>query len=295
MTQRILIIGAAGMLGHKLCQVLSRRHEVWATLRGAPAEFARYELLPPLRLVEGVDVTSFSTVDRAISRVQPDVVVNCVGVIKQLPTAKDPIPSIAINSLFPHILGRRCSESGIRMLHVSTDCVFSGNKGMYTESDTPDPIDLYGRSKLMGEVDRPGCLTLRTSIIGRELSTRSGLVEWFLSSRGGRVNGFTRAIYSGLTTLAMSRLIDRLINHHADLSGLYHVSSNPISKHDLLHLLRKAFDAPIDIEPYDAFQMDRSLDSTRFRTAIGWQPPLWHEMVQDIATDSSPYRIWRNE
>jgi len=292
---RVLILGGAGMLGHKLWQAYRDRFDAWVTVRSGFREYAPYGLFDPDRLLGGVDAFDFDTIVRALATVKPDAVINCIGIVKQLPTAKDPIISLTVNSVFPHRLANLCQAAGARLIHISTDCVFSGRKGMYTENDVSDVEDLYGRSKFLGEVQAPGCLTLRTSIIGRELSTTSGLVEWFLSNRGGKVRGYTRAIYSGFSTLALSRIIADVLERHPDLSGVYQVSSELISKFDLLCLLRDAFGIPIEIEPDAQVQVDRSLDSSRFRAAAGYVPPSWPEMVREMASDPTPYEQWRNQ
>jgi dTDP-4-dehydrorhamnose reductase len=290
---RILILGAAGMLGHKLWQAYSNRFDTWATVRSDYRDYTRYDLFDPRRLLGSVDASDFDTVVRALAAVRPDAVINCIGIIKQLPTAQDPLVSLTVNSLFPHRLANLCRASGAQMIHISTDCVFSGHKGMYTEDDVSDAEDLYGRTKYLGEVSAPGCLTLRTSIIGRELRTTSGLVEWFLSNRGGTVRGYTQAIYSGFTTLTLAQIIADILEHHPDLAGVYQVASEPISKYDLLCLLRDAFEAQIEIEPYPNAQIDRSLDSSRFRAATGFVPLSWSEMVYAMTADPAPYEQWR--
>jgi len=266
---RVLILGASGMLGHKLWQVFRDRFETWGTVRSSYQEYARYDLFNRERLLGGVDASDISTVVRAFDKVQPHVVVNGTGIVKQSPAAKDPIVGIEVNSLFPHRLAAICQASGARLIHISTDCVFSGRKGMYSEEDVPDAEDLYGRSKLLGEISGPDCLTLRTSLIGRELQTSNGLVEWFLSNRGGCVQGFSNVIFSGLTTRTFAGLMADVIERHPDLSGVYHVSSEPISKYHLLCLLREAFRVSVEIEPFPDHHLDRSLDSHRFRSAIG--------------------------
>jgi dTDP-4-dehydrorhamnose reductase len=291
---RVLILGGGGMLGHKLWQAYQDRFDTWVTVRSDFREYSRYQLFDPQRLLGGVDAADFDTVIRVFVAVRPQAVINAIGIIKQLPTAKDPLVSLTINSLFPHRLANLCQACGARLIHISTDCVFSGRKGMYTEEDISDAEDLYGRSKFLGEVSQPGSLTLRTSIIGRELQTRSGLVEWFLSQRGP-VNGYTRAIYSGFTTLALACIIAEVLDNHSDLSGIYHVSSDPISKYDLLYLLRGAYQRQIEIVPYPDLQIDRSLDSRRFRQAVGFTPPTWAEMIQEMASDPSPYEQWRTQ
>lgn len=291
---RVLILGISGMLGHKLWQACGDRFETWGTVRSGYDKYARFRLFDPGRILGGVDASDFGTVVRAIETVQPDVVVNAIGIVKQLPSAQDPIASIEVNSLFPHRLARFCQARGARLIHISTDCVFSGRKGMYKEENQPDAGDLYGRSKLLGEITGTNCLTLRTSLVGRELETSHGLVEWFLGNRGGTVQGYTNAIFSGFPTLILAGIIANVIEHHPGLSGLYHVSSDPISKYQLLCMLRDAYHIPVDIEPFPNVSLDRSLDSSRFRAGTGYQPPSWQDMVRAMADDPTPYNAWRD-
>lgn len=292
---RVLILGGGGMLGHKLGQVYRDRFETWVSLRSSFRAHERFDLFARERVIEGVDVFDFDTIIRAFSVARPDVVINAIGVIKQLPTAKDPIVALTINSLFPHRLAALCSASGARLVTLSTDCVFNGQKGMYTEDDVADASDLYGRTKYLGEATSEKCLTLRTSIIGRELGTAHSLVEWFLSNRGGKVKGFQQAIYSGFPTIVMADIIADLIERHAQLSGLYHVSSEPINKYELLRLMREAYRVEIEIEPETAFRIDRSLDSQKFRAATGFSPEPWPQMIERMAADPTPYEEWRRE
>jgi len=289
----ILILGGAGMLGHKLWQTLADRRDTWVTFRGPVHRYHAFGLFAPDRSIGGVDAGAFDTVVDACEKIRPQVVVNCVGVIKQLAAAKDPVVSLTVNALFPHRLARLCASMDARLIHLGTDCVFSGRKGHYAESDAPDAEDLYGRTKLLGEVADPGCLTLRTSIIGRELETASGLTEWFLSHRGGRVNGYRKAAFSGLTTRTLSAVIAQIIDRHAGLSGLYHVASAPITKYDLLCRMNEQFRAGITIDPVDDVALDRTLDGSRFRAATGISVPGWDEMLTDMANDLTPYDEWR--
>ena len=289
---RVLILGGAGMLGHKAFQVLSRRFETYATFRHfrlLGAQLPVYKEVGARAIIDGVDAAHFDTVTQAFSRVKPDVVINCIGIVKQIEAAQDPIVSIAINSLFPHRLANLCSAAGARLFHISTDCVFSGNKGGYSEDDHPDATDLYGRTKLLGEVDREGCLTIRTSIIGRDFAKRSALLEWFLSNRGGRVQGYAHAIYSGFPTQSLARIVGDLIEDFPALSGLYHVSSAPISKYELLLRIRDAMHLIIEIEPFDDFWCDRSLDSSRFQADTGYKVPGWDELIRELGKDDTPY------
>jgi dTDP-4-dehydrorhamnose reductase len=293
---RVLILGGEGMLGHKVFQVLSERFKTFATFRsfnGLWRDYPVYANIDPNRTIGGVDAMDFDTVIRAFARVKPDVVINCVGIIKQLKEAKDPLISINLNSLFPHRLIELCAATGTRMLHMGTDCVFSGRKGNYTEDDVADAEDLYGRTKLLGEVNRKGCLTVRTSIFGRDFAKQSALLEWFLSNRGGRVRGYVNAIYTGFPTQVLARIMGDLIAGYPHLSGLYHVSSEPISKYDLLVRIRDAMGLDIEIEPYEDFYCDRSLDSSRFRAETGYPIPGWDEMIAELTQDDTPYDEWR--
>lgn len=289
---KLLILGGGGMLGHKVWQVARKTVPTAVTVRSGADAFVKRGF-DRAEILSGVDAADFDTITKALHIARPDVVVNCIGIIKQLPTAKDPVVSISMNSLFPHRLHALCRVAGARLIHISTDCVFSGHKGMYKESDPSDAEDLYGRSKFLGEISGEGGVTLRTSIIGREISGASGLVEWFLTNRGGKVKGFTTAIFSGLTTIAMARTIVDVATNHRDLTGVYHVSVDPISKYDLLRLFNDAYDAHVEIEPSEDVTIDRSLDSGRFRDATGFRSPSWPDLVREMAADPTPYDQWR--
>ncbi|MBD3326970.1 sugar nucleotide-binding protein, partial [candidate division KSB3 bacterium] len=265
----------------------------YITLRQRIQASAHYTLFDPKYTLEHVSAENIDSVIQAIASVQPDVVINGIGVIKQSSAANDPLTSISINALFPHRVAQICRAAQSRLIQISTDCVFSGQQGQYTEDNLPDPVDLYGQTKLLGEVTYPGCLTLRTSIIGRELSTQHGLIEWFLSQRGKAIQGYTRAIYSGLTTQALAELLGKIIAEFPDLDGLWHVSSDAISKYDLLCLVKDLCQLDITIEPEAAFVCDRSLDSRRFRQTTGYTPPSWPEMIRQMAEDFTFYEHLR--
>jgi dTDP-4-dehydrorhamnose reductase len=274
---RVLLLGASGMLGHQVWQIFRRRFDCFATLRERPD----LPLFHDPRVIDGVDAADFGRVAAVIDDLRPEAIVNCIGAVKQREEGRDPIAAITVNSLFPHVVARAAVEAGARLIHISTDCVFSGNRGHYAESDIPDPVDLYGRSKLVGEVGAPH-LTLRTSLIGRELRAAQGLVEWFLSNRGGSVRGFTRAVFSGVTTIEMARILGEVVERHQDLAGLYHVAAEPITKYDLLMLLNEVFGAGVMIAADDSLSVDRSLDATSFRAATGLVPPPWPEMIAEL-------------
>ncbi|MCJ7621938.1 MAG: SDR family oxidoreductase [Anaerolineaceae bacterium] len=291
---KILIFGARGMLGHQLCRTLSQRMDVWATLRGDPDELQQYKLLPAERLVGNVNALDSRAVQEVIESVKPSAVVNAIGIVKQRNEIKQAIQTIQVNALFPHQLAEICKQRSVRLIHVSTDCVFSGLRGQYSEVDLPDPVDLYGRSKLIGEIDHSGCLTLRTSIIGWELFERTSLLEWFAKQRGRRIKGYKKAIFTGFTSKVLANLIGDIIDTRPDLNGIYQVSSEPISKHDLLTRLRDELEwDDITIDPDTLFLCDRSLISTRFKTATGWQPPEWSEMIQGLTEEWPTYADWR--
>lgn len=290
---RILILGGSGMLGHRLWLNLRKEHEVWVTVRGERNPFPDGLDFPEERVRCRVEGLIFDEVTRALASIQPNLVINCIGLIKQAGhLAHDPLFSISLNALLPHRVSLICRTAGIRMIHISTDCVFSGRKGSYVETDQSDAEDLYGRTKFLGEVHYPHTVTLRTSIIGQELKTRLGLIEWFLAQTGA-IKGYQKAIFTGVTTDELSRIIMDHVIPHPELSGLYHVSTDPISKYDLLLLAREAYQKDITILPDQEFLCDRSLDSTLFRDATGYQPPAWPEMIRGMASHASFYERLR--
>jgi dTDP-4-dehydrorhamnose reductase len=291
---KILVMGASGMLGHQVCRTLARRMEIWATFQGDAVSYERYHLVEPDRALSRVNVQDLPTVTKAMEMVQPDAVVNAIGIVKQRKEAESAIPSIQVNALFPHQLAELCKAVDARLIHVSTDCVFSGKRGNYSETDFPDAADLYGRTKLLGELHDSDCLTIRTSLVGWELENRASLLEWFAAQRHRRITGYRQAIFTGLSTSVLAGLMGDILEDHVDVSGLYHVVSSPISKYDLLVKLRDALGwSDITIEPDDHFHCDRSLDGTRFQVKAGWVAPNWDEMVADLALDWPNYAKWR--
>jgi dTDP-4-dehydrorhamnose reductase len=275
------------MLGHQAIRVLAPDFEVWGACRqpqGLP------DLgVPPERMLGGLDATKAETAHALIDRVRPDMVLNAVGIIKQVAMAKAAVPSITVNGLWPHVLADTCAAYGARMVHVSTDCVFSGARGQYVESDVPDAFDLYGRSKLLGEVaDRDNVVTLRTSMIGWQLGEPTGLAAWFAAHRDEPLKGFTKSVFSGLTTRALTEVIRDVLLPDATLSGLWHVSAGPIDKYTLLADLASHLGWDVDLSPVDEPVIDRSLDSARFRERTGWTPPGWDAMLEELARESRP-------
>lgn len=283
---RVAIIGANGMLGHVASRELARSHEVVAMLRRQPvAGSSLAAALAAAEVVAGVDVREPGVVARVLRERRPDVVVNCVGLIKQRPAAADIGLAVELNALFPHRLAAACASVDARLIQISTDCVFSGRRGLYRESDQPDPVDTYGVSKWLGEVTAPPHLTIRTSIIGPQLEGSEGLVAWFLSQSGRPVRGYTRAVFSGLTTAALAEVLASVIDAHRGLTGLYHVASRPIAKFDLLSRLAARIGWTTPIKPVDQPALDRSLDGTLFLEATGILVPSWDAMLDRLARD----------
>lgn len=276
---RVLVLGATGMLGNAMFRVFaqSKDHHVIGTARSHQAGkyFAASE---QSQLLMGVEVDNHDSLVAAFAQSRPDVVINCVGLVKQLAQAYDPLLTVPINTLLPHRLARLCQVQGARLVQISTDCVFSGKKGNYVEADFPDADDLYGRTKLLGEVDYPNAITLRTSIIGHELSGNRSLINWFLSQEGS-VNGFTQAVFSGLPTVVLARLIKDYVLPNPALHGLYHVAAAPINKYDLLRLVADVYGKSIEVQANDSLVIDRSLDADKFNTAFDYQPPAWPKLI----------------
>ena len=276
MDKTVLVMGSNGMLGHKLMQVASKNFNTYGTIRGQSDND---------RTIGFVSADNMESVRKAMKLVLPDVVVNCIGIVKQSSNANDPLSAISINALFPHKLARVCKQNNVRLIHISTDCVFSGSSGYYFEDSLSDAIDMYGRTKYLGEVSYPNCLTLRTSMIGRELGTSNGLVEWFIKNNHCMVNGYTNSIFSGLTTLELSKVITNIIAKYPQLEGVYNVASHPISKYYLLEFIKRIYELDITIVPDPSVECDRSLNSLRFFHDTNIPIPSWETMIERMHAD----------
>ncbi len=293
---RVLILGASGMLGHKLLQRLGDAgHEVTGVVRAdrASSPLANTPLFAGRNVVWSVDAMDWPRLQAELMERRPEVVVNALGVIKQRTQIKEPATWIHINALLPHLLAETVATWGGRLIHISTDCVFSGNRGGYLETDLSDADDLYGRTKFLGEVtDRQHAVTLRSSIIGRELHHHHSLLDWLLSKNHTRVQGFSRVIYSGLTTIELATVVDRVIRQHPSLHGLYQVATEPITKDTLLRLLIKAYRLDIQVDTVDTPVSDRSFSGARFAADTGYVAPPWPQLVEALAADPTPYEHW---
>lgn len=272
---RVLIFGANGMLGHKLCQILSPVYDTYGTVRYANG-FDGY--------IAGVEAENYPTCCKVIMDIKPHTVINCIGITDKKFCEQEQIYTHIVNSAFPHALYHACHRLGARLIHISTDCVFSGEKGNYSEDDIPDPVDKYGISKRNGEVIEDDALTIRTSFIGKELSKQRGLLEWFLMHEGGAVSGYSKAIFTGFPTVTLAKIFRDIIIP-GELNGLYHVASEPIAKYKLLKMINEAMGLDIKVKKYRSFHCDRSLDGSRFIRDTGFSPAPWPAMISEMVED----------
>lgn len=279
---KILVFGATGMLGNALIRVLSEinKWEVFGTVRKEEAK-RFFQPKYAKNLIVGCDVTNYRDLLKVFDEIIPHVVINCISLSKDLLKSADPLSMIPIYSLLPHQLSMLCKNFGARFIHMSTDGVFSGKKGGYKEDDPSDAQDIYGSTKFIGEVYMSHAITIRSSIIGHELQTKNGLVEWFLSQEKECVC-FSRAIFSGFPAVVLAQIIRDIIIPNTDLNGVYHVASNPISKCDLLRLIAKVYGKKIEFITNDKVEINRSLDAEHFRITTGYTPPDWQSLVKQM-------------
>lgn len=276
----VLVLGAAGLLGNAVFRVMAERAEwnVCGTVRSPAArDHFTEDLAARLRVVD--DLTQLAELTAVLEECTPDVVVNCVAPPKQ--SFKDLDKALAVFAVFPQRLAHLCRLKRARFVHMSTDAVFSGARGAYTEDDCPDPVDTYGTVKYLGEPAGDHTVTLRTSMLGHELGTRHALLEWFLAQQGS-CRGFTRAIFSGLPTVELARIIRDVIVPNLKLAGVYHVAAAPISKFALLELVAAEYGKTIALTADDSVALDRSLVGEKFRAATGYTAPPWPELLRTM-------------
>ncbi len=279
---KVLVFGASGMLGSSIVRLMSQSDsiDVFGTIRSYDKNISN-KYFGAASIFDGIDISKSSQVERMFEIVKPDVVINCIGLIKQLLDASEPKDGIFLNALFPHSLASLSNKFGSRLIHISTDCVFDGANGNYSEEDTPNTTDQYGLSKLLGEVTYDGHLTIRTSIIGHEINSKNGLLEWFLAQKQP-VQGFKKAIFSGFPTVELAIIIRDYIIPNQHLKGLFHISAEPISKYDLLNLISKEYAHKISINPSNMVAIDRSLNSNLFKKSTGYTAPPWVHLVNKM-------------
>ena len=279
---KILVLGASGMIGSAMFRVLSERQDwsVFGSLRYSDSK-QFFSPVAAIKLLTNADTTQSDELLHLFSQVHPDVVINCIGLTKHRKEINDPLQAIPVNAIFPHRLAKLCSSSNARLIHVSTDCVFSGRRGAYSENDEADATDLYGKTKFLGEVIGSNSITLRTSTIGHELQSQFGLLDWFLAQKGS-CKGYRGAIFSGLPSTIFAEIVRDIVIPRPDLFGLYHVGASPINKFELLCLISDIYGKVINIDADDQFKINRSLNSTRFSSATGYVAPAWPELLKSM-------------
>jgi dTDP-4-dehydrorhamnose reductase len=277
---KILVLGSSGLIGSTIFRVLSEcpDWEVFGSIRLDNIK-AFFPKIKSDRLISNIDVDEFSAIIRVVREIRPDVVINCIGATKHKKEGSNPLGAIGLNSLLPHRLAQLCASVGARFVHISTDCVFSGKDGMYTELTPADADDIYGRSKALGEVTSGCALTLRTSTIGHELQSNLGLLDWFLSQKS-TCKGFSKAIFSGLPTVVFAQIVRDVVLTNTQLTGLYHVAAQPINKYDLLAMIARVYKKEINIEIDESLVINRSLNADKFNQATGYSPPTWENMIE---------------
>ncbi len=292
---KLLILGADSMQGHKMFQMLGDVYpETYGTISGkASAEpLNRVPFFQTDKVIPEVSPMDFQCLERIIKKIRPDWVINCLRVATHGSEVAPPILSITVNSLLPHRLAELSAAQGAKLMHFSSDCVFAGTQGFYTEENIPDATHAYGQTRLLGDVKDDNTLVLRSSVIGRELTGHHSLLDWFLLQKGKSIKGFTRAIYSGLSSIETARVVQMILEKTPSLTGLYHVASDPINKYELLRLAQDAFHVDVAIHKEEGFFMDRSLNAEKFKAATGYSAPSWSAMMKELAEDNEQYNVW---
>jgi len=284
---KILILGGNGMIGHKMYQELSKDFlETWVLLRKPLFSLPYHRIFNSEKVIDGVDLSDFKLLITKLDEVNPDIIINAAGITIRRGINESIQKSILLNAALPHLLEEWVSgKSGKRLIHFSTDCVFSGKSGSYTEESELDAQDYYGKTKGIGEVKRQQSLTLRASMIGRELDYYTELLEWFLSQNGKTIKGFSNVIYSGITTIRMAKFVKSIIMDYPFLSGVYNISSVPISKYELLKLFKTTFEYDVEIDNDETYKSRKDLVSTKFFNETKFEMPIWQDLVKEMKED----------
>ena len=280
---RILILGGNGMIGHKMYKVLSNYHyDTWVTIKKNYQDLNCNYLFKKEKVIDNFNLCDFNKLNNVLDNINPDVIINAAGITIRRGIDFDISKSIIMNAALPHFLNQWVIKYQKRLIHFSTDCVFSGKDGYYSEISIPDSIDIYGRTKTLGEINSHNSLTIRSSMIGRELENKTELFEWFLSQKNNKIKGFTNVIYSGITTNRMAQFILDIINLFPNMHGLFNVSSFSISKYELLKIFNNKFENNVIIEPDESYHSNKSLDSSKFYDYTGFKKPNWEELIIDL-------------
>lgn len=280
--QKVLILGGSGMLGHMLVNNFNLDFDLWCTVRNKSEKLLHVLNIDKDKIIDKINVEDFDNLHNLIMEIKPDVVVNCIGVVKQVSDAKNINKSLLINSLLPNYLKLLSSLYSFRLIHISTDCVFSGNKGNYKEEDICDASDIYGKTKMLGEINQHNCLTLRTSFIGPEIETNNGLLNWFINNNNEEISGYKNALFSGFTSMELSKIIKRIIIDYKYINGIYHLSSYTISKFDLLNLINDIFNLRKNIIPLEEPFINRSLNSDKLKNILNFDFLPWDNMIEEL-------------
>jgi dTDP-4-dehydrorhamnose reductase len=286
---KILILGSTGLLGSTLLKYLSKKnnYKCYGAIR-KKSDAIKLKNIKDIKLYK-IDYKKRCSITKVFNQINPNIIINCIGITKQLVHKNKISEIIRVNSFLPHFLSQLVNlQKKIRLIHFSTDCVFSGIKGNYKETDLPDAQDIYGRSKLLGEISCSNTLTLRTSIIGHELQTKYSLLNWFLDQKKF-VEGYKNAFFSGLTTLEIAKVLDRFIIPNKNLEGLYHLSGKKISKYDLLNLIKKVYKKDIKININRNVKINRSLNSNSLQIITGYKLNSWNKIIKEMF-DFSNYK-----
>lgn len=287
---KVLIIGGAGMLGHQ-CFIKLKKHfgteNVGCTIRKSKDHYSRFGIFSGDNIFERIDVADFGKLEKVLDGFAPEVIVNCIGLTLRKPALGDFENALEINSMLPHRLAIWGNSHNCRVIHFSTDCVFDGISGGYSEIDPPSAKDVYGKTKFLGELHYKNSITLRLSIVGRELEGKTELIEWFLSQKGKQISGFSEVLYSGLTTNRVADEVIRLIEEFPEISGLYQVSSEPISKYDLLKLVNEIYHVDITINKNPNYKSNKVLRCDTYTQLTGFTPPQWPDLIQQMKNEES--------
>ena len=279
---RILILGSTGLLGSTILKYFSEHTKLkcFGIVR-KNSDKKKLEFIKKIKLFK-VDYENKNHVSKVFAKVKPHLIINCIGVVKQIVKDNKISEIIKVNSYLPHHLSELANKhKKVRFIHFSTDCVFSGLEGNYKENDFTDANDIYGKSKILGELSISNFLTLRTSIIGHELKTNYSLLDWFLAQKTV-VKGYKNAVFSGLTALEISKVLNKYVIPNKNLRGVYHLSGKSINKYDLLEIIKRVYKKDIKIMIDKKTKINRSLNSNLFQKVTGYKPKDWTKLIEEM-------------
>lgn len=276
---KILILGVSGLIGSTIYRYFdsATQYNVVGTVRTDKPKFSHNSN----NIRCGIDALNFDSVKKLIDEIRPDQIINCIGITKHVPAQSDAFKLIQLNSAFPHFLANLSTEVDSRLIHISTDCVFAGDIGGYTEMSRTDANDMYGKTKAIGEIHDKKHVTIRTSTIGHEIDTKHGLLEWFLSQNKSCF-GYRNAIFSGIPTIRLAKILASNVVPEWGLTGLFNLSADPINKFDLLNKIKQRYRKDIEIVASDDFIIDRSLNGELFKSRTGVVLPDWDELIFEM-------------